>query len=83
MLTTVDNPYDPFDQFNSWYDFDVLHHHNSCSILARIAKTSDRMTSQQYNNEIERAIDQIIEFDFEKKYKKVKKEIKQPLLYEA
>lgn len=73
MLTTVDNPFDPFDNFNSWYMFDVENGYNSCSYLARIAKTSEQFTDLENEEEIERAIDEIIEYDFRNIYVKVKK----------
>ena len=38
-LTTFDNPYDPFDQFDQWYMFDTDKGYNSAAYLARIAKT--------------------------------------------
>ena len=40
MLTTFDNPYDPFEQFTLWFLFDVETGYNTCSHLARIAKNS-------------------------------------------
>ena len=72
MLTTVDNPYNPFENFKSWFLFDVQKGYNSCSYLARIAKTSEIMSEQENNEEIERAIDEIIEKDFLNLYIKVK-----------
>ena len=77
MLTTFDNPFDPFEQFTSWFLFDVEKGYNTCSYLARIAKTSDQFSEQENNEEIERAIDEIIKYDFMNIYVKVKKELKQ------
>ena len=73
MLTTVDNPHDPFDNFSSWYMFDVESGYNSCAYLARIAKTSEQFTDTENDEEIERAIDEIIQYDFRNIYVKVKK----------
>lgn len=72
MLTTVDNPFDPFTQFDNWFLFDEEKGYHTCSYLGRIAKTSDSFTDQENNEEIERAIDEIIQYDFLNVYKKVK-----------
>ena len=71
MLTTIDNPFDPFENFNSWFLFDVEKGYNSCAYLARIAQTSDQFTEKENNEEIEKAIDEIIEHDFMNVYIKV------------
>jgi len=63
MLTTVDNPYSPFDQFTLWHLFDKERGYNTCELLARIAHTSDEMTDQENSAEIDRAIDEIIKYD--------------------
>ena len=60
MLTTIDNPFDPFEQFTSWLMFDVEKGYNSCSYLARIVNLSDDMTQKEMDEEIDRAIDEII-----------------------
>ena len=73
MLTTFDNPFDPFEQFTSWFMFDVEKGYNSCGYLARIANLTDDMSDQEVNDEIERASDEIIQYDFMNIYKKVKK----------
>lgn len=71
MLTTVDNPYDPSKQFTLWFMFDVEKGYNSCSYLSRIARTSDQLSEEENDLEIERAIDEIIKYDFRNIYKKV------------
>ena len=75
MLTTFDNPFDPFEQFTSWFLFDVEKGYNTCSYLDRIAKTTDSMSENEYSDEIERAIDEIIKYDFANIYKKVTKDL--------
>lgn len=64
MLTTIDNPFDPFDQFSQWYLFDMEKGYNTCAYLARI---SDDINSKS----VEEAIDEIIRNDFLNLYKKV------------
>ena len=71
MLTTFDNPYDPFEQFTSWFLFDVEKGYNSGAYLGRIARTSDQLSEEENELEIERAIDEIIKYDFRNIYKKV------------
>ena len=73
MLTTSDNPYDPFEQFQSWFLFDVEKGYNSCAYLGRIARTSEQLSDVENNIIIEEAIDEIIKYDFRNIYKKVKR----------
>lgn len=72
MLTTFDNPFNPFEQFSSWFLFDVEKGYNSSSYLGRVARTSDQLSEEENNLEIERAIDEIIKYDFNNIYKKIK-----------
>ena len=74
MLTTIDNPFDPFEEFTSWFLFDVEKGYNTCSRLARIANISDELSEKEVDEEIERAINEIIKYDFMNIYKKVKRE---------
>ena len=75
MLTTVDNPYDPFTQFKFWYGFDMQKRivkgskvsipivTNCCGRLADEAITSDNFTEEENAIERRRAIDEIISHD--------------------
>ena len=71
-LTTVDNPFNPFDDFDSWFRFDCDKGYNSCAYLDRIAHTSDQLSDEENSKEIERAIDEIIKYDFMNVYRKIK-----------
>jgi len=71
MLTTVDNPFDPFEQFTSWFMFDEEKGYHTCSYLGRIARTSDQLSEEENELENERAIDEILKYDFRNIYKKV------------
>lgn len=62
-ITTIDNPFDPFDDFNSWFMFDVEKGYYSSSKIARLVKTTDDMTEKEEIEAIESAIDRLIEID--------------------
>lgn len=70
-ITTIDNPYDPFEDFSLWMLFDEEKGYHTTSYLGRIARTSDQLSDEENNREIERAIDEIIRYDFMNIYRKV------------
>lgn len=71
FLTTSDNPYDPKNQFNEWYNFDTQKGYNSVSYLARIARTSEALSDEENSLIIENAIDEIISLNLLGIYKKI------------
>ena len=73
MLTTIDNPFNPFEDFNQWFLYDTEKGYNSSSRLARIANLTEDMSEAETNAEIERAIDEISYYDFLGIYMKVKR----------
>jgi hypothetical protein len=72
-ITTDDNPYDPFRQFDHWFLYDCEKGYYTCSYLGRIARLADAMSEDEKNAELERAIDEIIAYDFLGIYKKVRR----------
>ena len=73
FITTIDNPYDPCDQFDQWFAFDVEKGYNSCGLLERIANTSEDLSEEDNRIEINDAIDEIVLNDPTGIYKKVVK----------
>lgn len=74
MLTTKDNPHDPFDDYDSWYAYDTRVGHNTLSFLARIVSISYETSEADQNLAIERAIDEIVEENVNGLYVKVSRE---------
>ena len=71
MLSTIDNPVNPFVDFDAWLSYDKDYGYNSCERLARIAQIFDDMSELEIDCEIERAIDEIIKYDILGVYVKV------------
>lgn len=78
MLTTVDNPYDPFDDYDNWYAYDSRNGYHSPGYLARITITSDDLPVLLQYQAIEQAIDEIVEENLFGVYKKVVRDVPEP-----
>ena len=74
MLTTIDNPYNPFEQFDLWLLFDKEKGYNTCEYLARIVNLTNDMSEKEIDVATDRAIDDIIVNDPFGIYKKVTSE---------
>lgn len=72
FLTTIDNPYSPYEQFEAWYQYDTDHGYNSSGLLMRLAEISSQLTDNENAYEIEKAIDKIVVNDPLNLYKKLK-----------
>lgn len=60
MLTTVDNPHSPFDEWDQWFFWDARAGYNTPGLLARIAMVSDELSDLDYNLAITKAIEEIV-----------------------
>jgi hypothetical protein len=72
MLTTVDNPYDPFTEYEEWNNYDVSHGHHTASFLARIAYSAVELSEADRDLVMEQAIDEIVTENISGKYRKVR-----------
>ena len=71
MLTTIDNPFDPFVQWDQWKRFDEDMKYFTCNYLARISKTSDDLSDADYSKAVDDAINEIVSFNINGMYRKV------------
>lgn len=71
MLTTMDNPYNPFTQFDEWYEFDESSGYHTTGYLARLTITSSELSEADQDLAIEYAIDEIVRENINGMYKKV------------
>lgn len=72
-ITTIDNPYDPFTEFDKWFNFDVEKGYYTCSKLARLSNITEDMTDKELIEEEQRAINRLIQIDPLDIYKKVER----------
>lgn len=75
MLTTVDNPFDPFTEFKPWFSFDIASGYHSLSLLARLISTSTDLSEADQRLANELAIEEIIKENVSGMHRKVTKEI--------
>jgi hypothetical protein len=75
MLTTYDNPHDPFDDFPAWYAFDVSSGYNTAGLLARIVVDSDQLSEADQDRAIEVAIEEIVRENVSGVHRKVEREV--------
>lgn len=73
MLTTVDNPYDPFTQFDEWYVWDQNAGYCTPGLLARVSYVSHEISELDQHLAIENAIDEIVRENVSGVHKKIKR----------
>lgn len=63
MLTTVDNPYDPFTQWDEWFAWDEAAGYNTPGLLARIARVPSDLSEADEFLAVQQAIDEIVDIN--------------------
>lgn len=62
-ITTTDNPWNPFENFDEWYAYDTEKGYYSCARLAREAVTYSGMSDEDYLKETERVMDNMVKYN--------------------
>lgn len=71
MLTTVDNPYNPFTHFDEWLQFDESSGYYTTQYLARLTLYSGDLSDADQSNAIEFAINEVVSENINGMYKKI------------
>lgn len=74
MLTTVDNPFNPFTMFDEWYSYDIGKGYNTSAFLDRIVRTSTDLSEADQALAIQDAIDEIVKENVSGMWRKVSKD---------
>ena len=74
-LTTIDNPYDPFDEWDNWYSYDVQQNYFTTELLDRVSFNSEELSDEDQLLATEQAIDDIIAVDTLLIYRKVGRKV--------
>lgn len=57
MLTTFDNPFNPFTEFEAWFKEDHRLGHNCCELIARLSAVSDVSSEELREQDTRNAIE--------------------------
>lgn len=71
MLTTVDNPFDPFTRFDEWLEYDMRMGYHSSAFLARVVMFSNELSEPDQQIAINDAIDEIVQENVSGMWRKV------------
>jgi len=63
MLTTEDNPFSPFEQWDDWLNYDETMGYNTCAYLARIVASSDELSDADEALAIDQGMQEIVEMN--------------------
>lgn len=72
MITTLDNPYNPFTQYDEWLALDEASGYYSVALLARYVYTSDELSEEDQDQAILQGIDDLIKENPYGMYRKVR-----------
>jgi hypothetical protein len=76
-VTTLDNPFNYFTDFDNWYRFDTDHSYNTCGYVARQAELlgySSEMSENRQTELINEAVERICQLNLLGIYKKITKD---------
>jgi hypothetical protein len=74
MLTTVDNPFNPFTQFKEWFAWDRAKGYDTPGLLARVAFVPEDLPEADLHAAVQDGIDEIVRENISGMHRKVSRE---------
>lgn len=74
MLTTIDNPWNPFTHYDEWFAEDRRLGYHTPALLARVTVSSNELSEYDQELDIIRAIDEIVTENVSGMHRKVSPE---------
>lgn len=71
MLTTFDNPFNPFTDYKAWYSYDLMLGHNTAGLLGRMVISSNDLSDSDQRSDVEDAMNRILKEDVLGIYRKI------------
>lgn len=71
LLSTKDNPFNPYEQWNEWYAYDERMGYHTSGLIARVIVTSNELSEEDQKLAYEQAADFIIDNIDSSLYKKI------------
>lgn len=62
-VTTNDNPFDYFDDFDNWLLYDIEKGYHTLEVMSRLTYTSTELSDAVYEAEIERVVNDMVYHD--------------------
>ncbi len=66
MLSTIDNPFNPFKKFDEWKAFDTVHNHNcyeTLAILGSFGLFQSKLTEAEFDQHVIDTMNRLIDTD--------------------
>lgn len=63
MLTTIDNPFNPFTHWDEWLSFDLSKGYGTCEYLDRMTVSSDSLSEEEQKQFLNQAMKTICEME--------------------
>uniref|UniRef100_A0AAU8GR56 Minor tail protein n=1 Tax=Gordonia phage Petito TaxID=3158876 RepID=A0AAU8GR56_9CAUD len=71
MLSTSDNPFNPFTEWDQWFAFDARAGYHTPAYLARVVRSSSELSESDQVVALNEGIDEILQFNLTGNYVKV------------